>query len=154
FFDFSTAVDELDVSAWPAGAWISSPPVLPSARQANQAGFVSPGLIWSTGGYNGAALAEHLARGNGVGCATPTPTATATFTPTATATSTPTPTPTPTCPTGAYNYVTSTTTGNTIVPGTTDTNNHCDDCTTAINFPFPVSFYGTSYNGGVVGSNG
>ena len=98
FFDFSNAVDELDVSAWPAGAWVSSPPVLPSARQANQAGFATATTIWSTGGYNGAALADHLVRGNGVGCGTPTPTATAaaTSTPTPTATATFTPTATAT----------------------------------------------------------
>src|SRR5207249_213725 len=77
---------------------------------------------------------------------TPTPTATATFTPTATATATPTATPTPTCPTGAYNYVTSTTTGNTITPGDTDTGNHYDDCATPVTLPFPVSVYGQPFN--------
>src|SRR6267378_921592 len=49
-------------------------------------------------------------------------------------------------PTGVTcsNYVTSTST-DTIVPGDTDTGNHCDDCTTSITFPFPVSLYGTSF---------
>ena len=73
FFDFSNLVDELDVSAWPAGAWVPSLPVLPSARQANSAGFVSPGLIWSTGGFDGTALTQHINRGNGAGCADRTP---------------------------------------------------------------------------------
>src|SRR5207302_4463952 len=87
---------------------------------------------------------------------TPTPTATATSTPTATATATATATPTATptstsspCP----DYVTSTGTG-AIVPGTTDTGNHCDDCATAITFPFPVTIYGAAYNTANVSSNG
>ena len=60
YFDFSNLVDELDISAWPAGAWIASPPPLPSPRQANQAGFFGTPAIWSTGGYNGSAMSEHL----------------------------------------------------------------------------------------------
>jgi hypothetical protein len=51
------------------------------------------------------------------------------------------------------NYVTSTST-DTIVPGDTDTGNHCDDCTTGITFPFPVTLYGTMYTTANVGSNG
>ena len=50
-------------------------------------------------------------------------------------------------------YTTTTGTG-TIVPGVTDTGNHCDDCTTAITFPFPLSFYGNSYTGANINSNG
>jgi hypothetical protein len=61
--------------------------------------------------------------------------------------------PPPCAPLPCANYVTTTSTG-TLVPGTTDTGNHCDDCTTAITFPFPVSLYGTTYNGGNVDSNG
>ena len=53
---------------------------------------------------------------------------------------TPTPTPTPTM-SPCVQYVTSTGTG-AIVPGTTDTGNHCDDCATAITLPFPVTVYG------------
>ena len=60
-----------------------------------------------------------------------TSTATASPTPTATATSTP-------CQTG---YTTATGTG-TITAGGTDIGNHCDDCTTDITLPFPVSVYG------------
>src|SRR5438067_1012218 len=81
---------------------------------------------------------------------TPTPTATATATATATPTATPTPTPTP----GPCSYFTSTTTGNTITPGVTDTGNHCDDCFTNIAFPFPVSVYGQTFNSADVSSNG
>src|SRR5438093_6954518 len=58
-------------------------------------------------------------------------------------------------PTGVVcsDYVTSTST-DTIVPGDTDTGNHCDDCATPITFPFPVSFYGSNYTSGAVESNG
>jgi hypothetical protein len=60
FFDFSAAVDELDTNTWPAGAWVSSPPDMPSPRQANEAGFFSTGRsggeIWTAGGYNGSVL--------------------------------------------------------------------------------------------------
>ena len=85
--------------------------------------------------------------------ATFTPTATATFTPTptATATFTPTPTPTPTC-TPSYTFTSST--GGTIVPGTTDIGNHGDDVGTVISLPFPVTLYGTSYTQATAGSNG
>ena len=65
---------------------------------------------------------------------------------------TPSPTPTATVsPCGQY--ITSTGTG-AIVPGTTDTGNHCDDCATAITLPFPVTVYGTAYNTANVASNG
>jgi hypothetical protein len=82
------------------------------------------------------------------GSPSPTPTATATAThtptatPTATATHTPSPTPTAT-PTAScqVTYTTTTTTG-TPQPGGIDIGNHCDDCTTDITLPFPVSVYG------------
>ena len=65
---------------------------------------------------------------------------------------TPTPTPTPACPNCAtYNTTTS---SGTIVPGTTDTGNHCDDCSTAVTAPFPINVYGTSYTTFNVASNG
>jgi hypothetical protein len=72
--------------------------------------------------------------------ATHTPTATPTATATATSTGTPSATPTPTA-TCQVTYTTATTTG-TITPGGTDIGNHCDDCTTDITLPFPVSVYG------------
>ena len=40
------------------------------------------------------------------------------------------------------------------MPGTTDTGNHCDDCSTVISLPFAVSIYGTNYTSAAVGSNG
>jgi hypothetical protein len=60
----------------------------------------------------------------------------------------PTPPPVP-CGT----YLTSTSTGK-IAPGTTDTGNHCDDCTTSISFPFPVSVYGQFFLNAAISSNG
>ena len=54
---------------------------------------------------------------------------------------------------GCSNYTTTTSTG-TITPGTTDSGNHCDDCATAITFPFPVSVYGQAFNSANVASNG
>ena len=58
-------------------------------------------------------------------------------------------------PDTACNYTTSTTTGNTILPGVTDTGNHCAaDCTTAIAFPFPVTVYGQTFTTANVASGG
>jgi hypothetical protein len=64
-------------------------------------------------------------------CGSPTPTPTAS----------PSATPTPTATCGPVTYSTATTTG-TITAGGTDIGNHCDDCDTQINLPFPVSVYG------------
>src|SRR5439155_6542812 len=44
--------------------------------------------------------------------------------------------------------------GQSIVPGVTDTGNHCDDCTTAITLPFPFTVYGTPYSSVNASSNG
>ena len=41
-----------------------------------------------------------------------------------------------------------------IVPGVTDTGNHCDDCATTIGLPFAYIFYGTSYTNVSLSSNG
>ena len=40
------------------------------------------------------------------------------------------------------------------MPGTTDTGNHCDDCTTVISLPFPVTLYDQTFTSAMVGSNG
>ena len=102
--------------------------------------------IWSTGGYNGTALAEHLSRTNAPApCATTTPTATATNTAVAA-------TPSPTCAV-PQNYIV-TNDAAPIAPGITDIGNHCDDCATSITLPFPFSLYGTTYTSAQAGSNG
>ena len=68
-----------------------------------------------------------------------------------------TPSPTPTgSPVGCStctNY--NTTKGEiSIVSGTTDTGNHCDDCTTLVTLPFPVCVYGDTFTSASVESNG
>ena len=50
-------------------------------------------------------------------------------------------------------YTTATTTG-TITAGGTDIGNHCDDCNTQINLPFPVNVYGAPISVASAGSNG
>jgi dockerin type I repeat protein len=42
----------------------------------------------------------------------------------------------------------------TIVPGTADTGNHCDDCATTVALPFPLQYFGQTYNSVGVVSNG
>ena len=44
--------------------------------------------------------------------------------------------------------------GGTIVPGTVDTGNHCDDCTTAVALPFSYTLYDQTYSTVNVDSNG
>src|SRR4029077_16652413 len=44
--------------------------------------------------------------------------------------------------------------GGIIVPGTTDTGNHCIDCTTAVTLPFPFTLYDTAYTSVNVSNNG
>ena len=77
FFDSTNEVDELDVSGWPGGTWMASPPDLPLPnRQANQAGFSGAGQIWSVGGLDGSTfqfLNEVWSRSNAVAGPTPTP---------------------------------------------------------------------------------
>lgn len=98
------------------------------------------------------------------GEATFTPSATSTPTPptpppptspvrTNTPTNTYTPTITPTASPCIANYTYAEFTA-TIVPGTVDTGNHCDDCTTVITLPFPVRLYDQTFNTAYVDSNG
>jgi Beta-propeller repeat len=103
---------------------------------------------------------------------TPTPTPTPTFTPTPSMTPSPSPTPTPPecspwpCSTPSptptptatpvqtcCQHLTTSGTG-TIVPGTVDIGNHCDNCLTIVTFPFPVQFYDSSITQAYVNSNG
>ena len=52
------------------------------------------------------------------------------------------------------NYVVSSEAGAVISPGTTDTGNHCDDCTTPITLPFPYTLYDRTFTQASVSSNG
>jgi hypothetical protein len=54
----------------------------------------------------------------------------------------------------AVTYVTQTSTGASIVPGTTDIGNHGDDTLTTIALPFPVSVYGQTFTSARASSNG
>jgi len=55
---------------------------------------------------------------------------------------------------GETNYSTNTQTGQSIIPGTTDIDNHCDDCTTPVTLPFPVPIYDAPFTSAYVSSNG
>jgi hypothetical protein len=50
-------------------------------------------------------------------------------------------------------YITSSGTGS-IVSALIDTGNHCDNCLTQITFPFPVTFYNSTFTQAYVSSNG
>jgi len=88
--------------------------------------------------------------------ATPVPTDTATptntLTPTGTAEPTDTPLPSSTPMPLAYSIGLSR--NATIVPGTDDTGNHCDDCSTSLSLPFPYQLYNQSFSSAFVTSNG
>jgi hypothetical protein len=55
------------------------------------------------------------------------------------------------CPPGQYTITDGT---DTIVAGTDDTGNHCDDCSTLVSLPFSFTLYDQTYNGVYVDSNG
>ena len=80
-------------------------------------------------------------------------TPTASPTPTASATASPTPTNTPT-PTPCVGQYVITQIAGTIVPGTTDIGNHCDDCVTTIALPFPYTLYDQAFTAVNLSSNG
>ena len=55
---------------------------------------------------------------------------------------------------GGTTYSTTTETGQSIVPGTVDTGNHCDDCTTQLGASFPGPRLRTPFTSAYVSSNG
>jgi hypothetical protein len=161
---FTLVSNEVDVYDPLMNTWSLGPPFV-TARRNFPTDTDGTTRIWLAGGYDSTNLPLNSME---IFCAasgpTPTPTSTATATttatptatrtPTATATASPTPTLTPTAtatatrtptatPTATcqVTYTTATTTG-TITAGGTDIGNHCDDCTTQISLPFPVSVYG------------
>ena len=70
-------------------------------------------------------------------------------TPTGTVTPTPTATLNP-----CLQYRFTPTTGATLVPGTDDSHNHCDDCTSALTLPFAYQLYDQSFTTARIYSNG
>jgi len=118
----------------------------PAAWQNPGGGFGTPCTTW---GQRGATcgidpgVPDQVYRINGTivsGTPSPTPTPTAS----------PTPTPTATC---QVTYTTATGTG-TVLAGGTDIGNHCDDCFTQIDLPFPVNVYGAPVSVAYPASNG
>ena len=112
------------------------------------------GFLYAMGGYdytnNMPSGANFNQRYDASGPPTSTPTGTLpTSTPTLPATNTPMATPTA-C--GANtNYAIATATG-TIVAGTADSGNHCDDCNTQITLPFPFRLYDQTFSSALVNS--
>src|SRR4029077_5248739 len=78
----------------------------------------------------------------------PSPTPTPTASPTPTSTATPTPTPIP-CAGLTIIQI-----SGSIVPGTTDIGNHCDDCVTTLPLPFSSTLYGQTFTSINLSSNG
>jgi hypothetical protein len=74
-----------------------------------------------------------------------------TVTPTVQVSVTSTPTP-GVCPPGGRYRITEAT--GTVMPGVTDTGNHCDDCLISFVLPFPVRLYENTYTQAQIGSNG
>jgi hypothetical protein len=126
------------------------------------------GNVYVTGTSNGDYITIKYGQGTPpppTATPTPTPTPIPTFTPTPSATPILSPTPTPPCPcetptpppTPTPNiccqHLTTSGTG-TIVPGTVDIGNHCDNCLTLVTFPFSVQFYDSTITQAYVNSNG
>ena len=127
---FPTPGNEVDIYDPVANSWSVGPPML-TARRNSAMDTNGTDHIWAAGGYDATGVAnmtmDIFCQGGG------------------------TPTPTPACTPG---YTTATGSG-TITPGGTDIGNHCDDCTTDIVLPFPVSVYGNAPVTAVaVGSDG
>ncbi len=149
---------------WDGSAWARVPSPSPYYDHWLQSvAAISSTNIWAVGSYNlcplclDLTLIEHYSNPCETPTSTVTPSPTVTGTPpTATPTRTPTDTPTVTptaCGTNA-NYMISTATSVPIVPGTVDTGNHCDDCTTNITLPFPFQLYDQTFTSANVSSNG
>src|SRR5207244_1217100 len=78
----------------------------------------------------------------------PSPTPTPTASPSATFTPTPTPTP---IPCAGFTIIQG---SGSIVPGTTDIGNHCDDCVTTLTLPFSYTLYDQTFTSINLSSNG
>jgi hypothetical protein len=127
--------NEVDIYNPGPGTWSTGLPFT-TARRNFATDTNGTDHIWLAGGYDSTGVPINTTEVFCLGGGTPTPT--------------PTASPTPTClPT----YTTATTTGS-ITAGGTDIGNHCDDCTTQVNLPFPVNVYGAPNLVAFAGSNG
>ena len=124
----SVEIYDIASNSWGYGNPVLTKAAAPSGGQAGGKAMVQGGVDGTT--YYNTVQVSLLPCGNvPCGGVSPTPTATGS----------PSPTPTATCAAGGYTTTTGT---GTITPGGTDIGNHCDDCTTDITLPFPVSVYG------------
>jgi N-acetylneuraminic acid mutarotase len=74
FFEPTNTAQRLDLSSWPGGAWADLGDPLPTARQANQAGFCTTaftgGEVWTTDAFDGGSVSGiNDYRNTGEGCA-------------------------------------------------------------------------------------
>jgi len=137
----------------------SAGPAMIGNRAGHAQGTLPDGRVIVADGFNTATTVTSTVELLGASCpsASPSPTSTPVATPTPSPTRTPTPTPTinpspsPSCTPGGYTVMTTT---GTITAGGTDIGNHCDDCGTVVNLPFPVTVYGTATSVVTAGSNG
>lgn len=148
-YAYGQAVQTL-IEHWDGNAWTIHPsPNPPGAASLDALTAVSASDVWAVGSYSDGSSSSTLTMLYSGTCSTPAVTHTPSSTGTATRTPTPFGTPDPHCI--IYSYSTATAT---IVPGTTDTGNHCDDCTTAITLPFTFYLYYQAFTSAQVNSNG
>jgi hypothetical protein len=140
-----------------ANSWSAFPNMIDATR--NYGYTELNGFLYALGGYDYTLGTPSGANFNQRYDASGPPTATPTGTlPTATRTSTApppsnTPTVTPTVCGVSAPYGIAVGSG-TIVPGTTDTGSHCDDCLTSVTLPFAYTLYDQSFSSASVDSNG
>ena len=161
YYATSQAPSNTLVEHWDGAQWTAMTAYNPALNDFLNGVAVAPtGDVWATGYYRTCVgcRADPLTVHYYDLCVTPSPTPTSTNTPmptiTPTVSGTPptaTPTSTPCANNGNYQVATSTTP---FVSATTDTGNHCDDCTTAITLPFTFQLYNQASTSAVVSSNG
>jgi len=158
----STYLYDPVTSSWGAGPNLNTDHYRGGAATINTPGGETAIVVggFAPPGWSGSVEASTLPV---VPCATVTATYTVTRTATATtqATHTPTANVTPSATSSATpvchpdsDYVTTVSMGATIVPGTVDVGNHCDDCTTTVSLPFTYYFYGRPFQTANLSSNG
>ena len=113
-------------------SWLTAQPFI-TARRNFATGIGGAGCVWLVGGYASDGTPLSSMETTCPAGPTPTPTPTATVTP---------------C------QITITQITGTIVPGTVDIGNHCDDCVTTISLPFSFTLYDQTFTSVNLSSNG